>query len=200
MRKILCLTPLFALVLSSSVWAADVSGTWALKMAGPQGDENFDVVIKAAGENLTVSTANHPMLQAMEGTGTLKGDAINFSLKATGQMAIEIAFTGKVTGDKMAGTREIKMSGGGGGAPGGGDQQAAGGRQGGGAPGGGEQAAGGARGGGEAPAGGQAPAGGGQQGGGGAPGGQAGGGGTPGGGGGGMDMSSISNEWSAVKK
>jgi hypothetical protein len=123
MRKVLFLTTLLAFVLASSVWAADVSGTWTVTMKSPMGqDESFDLAIKAAAENLTI-TGTHPQLQALAGTGTLKGDAITMSVKATGQMAIEFAFTGKVAGNKMSGTREIKMSGG---APGGGASGASG--------------------------------------------------------------------------
>jgi hypothetical protein len=136
MRKVLFLTTLIAFVLTSSVWAADVSGTWTVTMKSPMGqDESFDLAIKAAGENLTI-TGTHSQLQALAGTGTLKGDAITMNVKATGQMAIEFAFTGKVAGNKMSGTREIKMSGG---APGGGQGDAPGGQ----APAGGQTPAGG---------------------------------------------------------
>jgi hypothetical protein len=200
MRKVLFLTAVLAFVFTSSVWAADISGNWTLKMSGRQGEESIPMVIKATGENLTV-TATHPMLQAMAGTGTIKGDVVNFNLKATGQMQIEFVFTGKVTGTKMAGTREVKMAAGGGqgGAPGGqggqGGAPAAGGQ--GGAPGGqgGQAPAGGQAGQGGAPAaggqGGQAPAGGA------APGGQGGGQGAPGGQGG--AQAQVSNAWTAEK-
>ena len=131
MRKVLFFTSLLALVLTSSVWAADVSGEWAVTMKSPQGqDESFDIVIKATGGNLTVTSSNHPVLQTLEGKGTLKGDAIKMDLKSTGgQMAgVGINFTGKVSGNKMSGTREIDTSGmGGGGAPGGGQSGAPGG-------------------------------------------------------------------------
>ena len=156
MRKILFLASLLVFVLSSSVWAANVSGTWALKMTSPMGQEEaMDLVIKDADGNLTIET-KHPMLGDMKGTGTLEGNAITMNIEATGQMPIAIEFTGTVTGNKMAGTREIKMSGGarggapGGGAPGGGAP--GGGAPGGGAPGGGAPgggAPGGAAGGGE---------------------------------------------------
>jgi hypothetical protein len=141
MRKVLFFTTLVALVLTSSVWAADVSGEWAVTMKSPQGqDESFDIVIKAAGGNLTVSSSNHPVLQTLEGTGSLKGDAIKMDLKSTGgQMAgVGIIFSGKVSGNKMSGTREIDTSGMGGGDAPGGSGSASGG--GGGAPGGGEDA------------------------------------------------------------
>ena len=116
MRKVLFLTTLLAFVLTSSVWAADISGTWTIKMKSPMGsDESFDLAIKDAGGNLTI-TGTHPQLQALAGTGTVKGDAVNMSVKATGSMAVEFVFTGKLAGNKMSGEREIKMSGG---APGG---------------------------------------------------------------------------------
>jgi hypothetical protein len=110
MRKVLFLFSLVTLVLTSSAWAADVSGNWTLKMTGPQGEESVSMVIKAAGENLTV-TGTHPSFKEMTGTGTLKGDAITFNLKST---QMEFTFTGKVTGNKMSGTRETKMGSGGG--------------------------------------------------------------------------------------
>ena len=158
MRKVLFFTTLLVLLLTSSVWAADVSGEWAATMKSPQNqDEAFDMVIKADGENLTITASNHPVLQTLEGTGTLKGDEIKMELKSTGeQMAgVGIIFTGKVTGNKMAGTREIDTSGmgsggGGGGAPGGGGGGGAPGGGGGGAPaGGGGSAPGGGGNGGE---------------------------------------------------
>jgi hypothetical protein len=163
MRKVLFLTTLAAFLLTSSAWAADISGTWTIKMQSPMGsDESFDLAVKDAGGNLTI-TGTHPQLQALTGTGTVKGDAVTMDVKATGQMAVEFIFTGKLAGNKIAGTREIKMSGG---APGGaasaesgakGGAPAAQGGAPGGAPAGGQ---GGAPGG--APAGGQggAPAGG----------------------------------------
>jgi hypothetical protein len=179
MRKVLFLTAMFAFVLTSSVWAADISGTWTIKMKSPMGsDESFDLIVKDAAGNLTI-TGTHPQLQAMAGTGTVKGDAVTMDVKATGQMAVEMVFTGKLAGNKITGTREIKMSGG---APGGGAASgasaASGGREG--APAGGAPAGG-------APAGG-APAGG-------APAGGAPAGGAPGG-----AQGEVSNAFTAEKK
>ena len=208
MRKVLFLTTVLAFILTSSVWAADISGTWAVSMTSPSGSaESFDLVIKATGENLAITCSNHSVLQTLEGTGTLKGDAIKMNLKSTGKQyaGVKIAFTGTVNGNKMSGTREIDSTavsgaaapggaGGGaaGGAPGGqaAGGQAAQGRQGG-APAGGQGGASGGAGG--PPGGGQ-----GQAAGGGAPaGGQ---GGAPGGGQGGGGQSQVSNAWTAVKK
>jgi hypothetical protein len=117
MRKQFFLTAMFALILTSSAWASDISGNWTLTMWGAGAEESVPVVFQADGGNLTV-TCTHPAFKEMTGTGTLKGDAIAFNLKSS---AMEIAFTGKVDGNKMQGLREITGSGGGGqgGAPGG---------------------------------------------------------------------------------
>jgi hypothetical protein len=109
MRKILFLTTMFAFILTSSAWAADISGTWTLKYTGQQGDErSYDMVIKAAGENLTI-TATHPSLGEMAGTGTLKGNDITINLTATGEMQVGFLLTGTVSGNKMSGTREVQV-------------------------------------------------------------------------------------------
>ena len=201
MRKVLFLTTLMAFVLASSVWAADISGTWTIKMKSPMGsDESFDLIVKDAAGNLTI-TGTHPQLQALAGTGTVKGDAVTMDVKATGQMAVEFVFTGKLAGNKISGTREIKMSGG---APGGeasGASAASGAPEGapaGGAPAGGAPAAGAPAGG--APAAG-APAGGAPAGG--APAGGAPAGGAPAGGQGGAPggaTGEVSNAFTAEKK
>jgi len=147
MRKILFLFILITLVLTSSVWAADISGTWTFSQKNNEGvDDSFDVVIKATGENLTI-TGNHPKIGAMTGTGTLKGDVIIMNINAagaTGKGALSFAYTGNVAGNKMSGTKETKMSasagsqGGQGSAPAGGGQAASSGGQ---APAGGGQGA-----------------------------------------------------------
>ena len=101
--------------------------------------ETIDIAIKADGNNLTI-TGKHSILGDVEGAGTLDGDAINMTVTATGQMKVGFIFEGKVTGDEMAGTREIDMSNmGGGGAPGGGapGDASGGGDRAGGPPGGG---------------------------------------------------------------
>jgi hypothetical protein len=118
MRKVLFLIASFAFMLVLPAWAADVSGTWTITMQSPMGEDKFDVVIKIAGETLTV-TSQHPMLQELKGSGTMKENSIKFKLDATGQMPIAFEFTGTVAGSKMSGTREIKFSGEGGGPAGG---------------------------------------------------------------------------------
>jgi multimeric flavodoxin WrbA len=173
MRKGLFLLAILAFAVAAPVYAANVTGTWTLTMSNPMGqEETFDLDIKDNGGSLVV-TGTHPQLSGLEGTGALKGDVVTMDVTATGPMAVQLIFEGKVSGNEMEGTRKIEMAAGGGGQGG-----APGGGEGGAPPGGGE---------------GGAPAGGGQ---GGAPGGGQGGGpgGAPGGGG------DASDAWSAVKK
>jgi hypothetical protein len=107
MRKVLFLTTLLVFVFTSQIWAADISGTWVLKYTGSQGDERaMDMVIKAAGQNLTISTT-HPSLGEMAGTGKLAGNDITMTITATGERKMGFELKGTVTGNKMAGTREV---------------------------------------------------------------------------------------------
>jgi hypothetical protein len=190
MRRVIFLITVLAFIFTSNVWAADISGNWTLKWSGRQGEESIPMVIKAAGDKLTV-TAKHPTLGDMAGSGTLKGNDISMNITATGERKIGFDLKGTVTGNKMAGTREIiRPAGAQGGAPGG-----AQGGQGGQAPAGAAQGAPQGMAGQDAPGGqgGQAPAGaqGGQ--GGQAPAGAQGGQGAPGGG------QAMSNTWTAEK-
>ena len=66
----------------------------------------MDMVIKAAGQNLTITTT-HPSLGEMAGTGKLVGNDITMTLMATGERKIGFELKGTVTGNKMAGTREV---------------------------------------------------------------------------------------------
>jgi len=112
MRKSLLLAVLAIFLFASSVLAdkfsgTDISGTWAFSMVGAMGEEYFDVFINEFGEDLIV-TATHPQLGPMSGTGTLKGNAINFLLRAGGpNLPIQIKFTGTVTGSKMSGSKLV---------------------------------------------------------------------------------------------
>jgi hypothetical protein len=110
MGKVLFFFVMLAFLFTSPAWAADISGTWTVTMKNAQNkDESFDLVIKAAGENLTVTTSSHPALKNLVGSGTLKDDAVAISIKTIDEHNIEFVFTGKVEGNKMTGTRELKL-------------------------------------------------------------------------------------------
>jgi hypothetical protein len=140
MRKVLFLATMLAFVMTSSVWAADLSGIWTIKFIKVDGaEDSFDVAIKDASGNLTI-TGNHSQLGPLSGNGTAKGDAVNMDIKATGSLPVEFIFSGNVAGNKISGTRDIKMTGGQSGGQGSqGGQAPAGGSQSGQAPAGGSQ-------------------------------------------------------------
>lgn len=114
MRKVMVFSTLIVSILTSPVRAADISGTWSITQKNNEGvDDTFDVEIKADGDKFTV-TGNHTKKGALSGTGTLKGDAITMIFNAAGaegKSALSFAYTGKITGNKMSGTKETKMSG-----------------------------------------------------------------------------------------
>lgn len=113
MRKVLFLAVMLVFVFTSAVWAYDISGTWTVKWQSPHGeDETFDLLIKAAGADLTI-TGTHPKLETLVGTGILKDNAIIMNLKATGSVNVIVDFGGTVTGNKMSGTRVIMTAPGG---------------------------------------------------------------------------------------
>lgn len=110
MGKLLFFCALLAFLFTPYAWSADISGTWTFSMKNAQNkDESVDLLIKAAGENLTVTTSSHPALKNLVGSGTLKGDAVAISVKTIDEHNIEFIFTGKMEGNKMTGTRELKL-------------------------------------------------------------------------------------------
>jgi hypothetical protein len=112
MYKVLIVTVVFSISLSSAVLAADVSGSWTLKMKGFMGDdEEIEMVIKATGEKLKITVAEST-LGEMSGNGRLKEDIIKFKLNAKGDMPMSFIFKGTVAGNKMSGTRTIDFMGG----------------------------------------------------------------------------------------
>jgi hypothetical protein len=109
MRKVLFLSALLAFIFTSSVWAADISGTWTLKYKNPGNmDESINLVIKDVGGKLTI-TGTHSFLKEVVGTGTLKGDTVTISVETTGKEHVKFDFNGTVAGNKMSGTREIEI-------------------------------------------------------------------------------------------
>jgi len=110
MRKVLFLATILAFIMTSSVWAADLSGNWTIKFIKVDGaEDSLDVAIKDAGGSLTI-TGNHGQLGALSGNGAVKGDNVNMDIKATGSLPLEFIFSGKVAGNRISGTREIKLS------------------------------------------------------------------------------------------
>lgn len=94
---------------SSPGYTANVSGNWTVNMSGRRGAETLDLVIKVSGSELAIS-GTHSRLGDVAGSGTLNGNAIVMSVFATGERKLGYKLEGTVTGDKMAGTRQIDRS------------------------------------------------------------------------------------------
>jgi hypothetical protein len=80
-----------------------VAGTWVLTVESPMGTRDSDAIFNQTGEALSGKMVS-PRGEAPF-TGTLKGDAIAFSLTINAQgQELKLDYAGQVTGDTMAGT------------------------------------------------------------------------------------------------
>ena len=85
--------------------AQDVSlaGEWELVAETQKGGVNWTAVFAVAGEDLEV-TMTGPRGNAVKGLGTLKGDALEWTIKVTTPRGVmDIHYQGTVTGDTMSG-------------------------------------------------------------------------------------------------
>ena len=83
-----------------------VDGTWNLTMTTPMGERNATLSLKSAGGTLTGT-------QGAEGNsaeifdGTVDGEDVAWKVAITDPMPLTLAFTGKVSGDSIAGEMGI---------------------------------------------------------------------------------------------
>jgi hypothetical protein len=83
-----------------------VDGNWNLTMTTPMGERNATLSLKSAGGTLTGT-------QGAEGTsaeifdGSVNGEDIAWKVSITNPMPLTLAFTGKVSGDGIAGEMGI---------------------------------------------------------------------------------------------
>jgi hypothetical protein len=89
------------LLATASLSAADVTGTWKLNVVLDAGSGTATFVFKQDGEKLTGTYQG--ALGEAEVTGTVKGDAIEFSFSGQG---VDAHYEGKVADDMMEGTCE----------------------------------------------------------------------------------------------
>ena len=83
-------------LLSATAFAADISGKWEFTVQLDAGSGSPTFVFKQAGEKLTGTytglLGNAPL------TGTVKGDAVEFSFEATAQgQKAKVVYTGVIT-------------------------------------------------------------------------------------------------------
>jgi len=89
------LTSALLLCMSVAV-AADVSGTWQLAVETSQGTGTPSVILKQDGEKLT-GIFNSQILGEVKLTGTVKGNAIEFSFEGdAGGQTIKVNYKGSI--------------------------------------------------------------------------------------------------------
>jgi hypothetical protein len=83
-----------------------VDGNWNLTMTTPMGERNATLSLKSVGGTLTGT-------QGAEGNsaeifdGTVNGEDVAWKVAITNPMPLTLAFTGKVSGDSIAGEMGI---------------------------------------------------------------------------------------------
>lgn len=112
MRKQLSLAIAFLLVCGvaglRAQQTANVNGDWELTSQTPRGEMTSAVKFEQDGENLKV-TQSSPRGGEVTGTGTVKGNAIEWTITRTrpdGQ-EFKLTYKGTVDGDTMKGTVEF---------------------------------------------------------------------------------------------
>jgi hypothetical protein len=101
-----------AVLAFSTALAADIAGTWNLNVETRAGTGTPTLVIVQDGEKLTGTYTGRFGTSPI--TGTLNGNAIEFSFTASGPMgAAEVTYSGTVDGNSMSGSMKMgEMSGG----------------------------------------------------------------------------------------
>jgi hypothetical protein len=86
--------------------AMAVDGNWNITMSTPMGERNATLSLKSSGGTLTGT-------QGADGNsgeifdGTVAGDDVAWKISITNPMPLTLAFTGKVSGDRMSGEMGI---------------------------------------------------------------------------------------------
>lgn len=109
-RALVALTLLVGLAVTTVAQGVNVTGTWILDVQTGGGTGQPTVTFKQDGDKLTGHYSSQTLGEA-DFTGTVKGNAIQFTFNANAQgTEIDVAYAGTVDGDSMKGT--VNMAGG----------------------------------------------------------------------------------------
>lgn len=87
----------------------DVSGNWTMTMTTPRGERISTLAFVQDGEVLAVTSTSDR--GESTGTGTIKGDAIEWSIKRETPMgSMTMTYKGTVAGDTMSGEVQMRDS------------------------------------------------------------------------------------------
>ena len=105
------------LILSASVWAADVSGKWSAQAQGT----DITLTFKVEGNTLTGTVDNSQAGPTDIKDGKINGDEISFHVvRKMGETEMKIEWKGTIAGDEIKFKRQVQ---GGTGGPGGGAEE-----------------------------------------------------------------------------
>ena len=109
-RTALGLLFLFTLAAVPSAQGVNITGTWVFDVQTGGGSGQPTVTFKQDGEKLTGHYSSQTLGEA-DFTGTVKGNAVQFSFNASAQgQEIDVTYAGTVDGTSMNGT--VNMAGG----------------------------------------------------------------------------------------
>jgi hypothetical protein len=80
-----------------------IDGKWNVTVQSPMGAQKSEFSFNASGRILNGSQAN-PQGAVPITNGTIDGDAVSWSLAITSPMPMTLTFSGKVSGDTLAGS------------------------------------------------------------------------------------------------
>ena len=83
-----------------------VDGNWNITMTTPMGERNATLSLKSTGGTLT-GTQGADGNSAEIFDGSVNGEDVAWKVSITNPMPLTLAFTGKVSGDSIAGEMEI---------------------------------------------------------------------------------------------
>ena len=87
-----------------------VDGNWNLVMTTPMGERNATLSLKSAGSTLSgTQGADGNSTEIFD--GTVNGDDVAWKVSITNPMPLTLAFTGKVSGNSIAGEMGIGQMG-----------------------------------------------------------------------------------------
>jgi hypothetical protein len=106
-RKTVSLSIFVGLVISMSVFAADITGTWTASFDTQIGVQNYTLTFKVEGNKLTGHVKSQYSDTDIQ-EGTINGDDISFVENLTFEgMPLRIVYKGKIAGDEIKLTRNV---------------------------------------------------------------------------------------------
>ena len=102
MAKRMCALVFGLILLTSSVFAADVDGKWTGTLTTPGGDVPIAFVFKADGDRLTGTMTGMDGMLLPLANGKIEGDKISYSVSIDfGGMMVDLLYKGVVTASEI---------------------------------------------------------------------------------------------------